>query len=107
MIVVPAEQVHDVVVECAASVPGRIRISIRDTGAGLPPEKLAQLFQPFNRLGQEQPLGKHFVLLQARQHIGSRRNYWSCRRLPCECWSGGAWLPLLLRLLICNQCDRL
>ncbi len=30
-----------------------IRISIRDAGKGLPPEKLAQLFQPFNRLGQE------------------------------------------------------
>jgi len=30
-----------------------IRISIRDTGAGLDPEQLAQLFQPFNRLGQE------------------------------------------------------
>ena len=42
-----------VVVECAASPPDNIRISIRDTGAGLPPEKLAQLFQPFNRLGQE------------------------------------------------------
>ena len=33
--------------------PGRIRVSVRDTGAGLPPDKLAQLFQPFNRLGQE------------------------------------------------------
>ncbi|HWR96491.1 MAG TPA: PAS domain S-box protein [Arenimonas sp.] len=32
---------------------GRIRISIRDTGEGLAPEKIAQLFQPFNRLGQE------------------------------------------------------
>ena len=42
-----------VVVECAAITPGNIRVSIRDTGAGLPPEKLAQLFQPFNRLGQE------------------------------------------------------
>jgi PAS domain S-box-containing protein len=42
-----------VVVECAACPPDNIRISIRDTGAGLPPEKLAQLFQPFNRLGQE------------------------------------------------------
>jgi K+-sensing histidine kinase KdpD len=30
-----------------------VRISIQDTGAGLPPEQLAQLFQPFNRLGQE------------------------------------------------------
>ena len=42
-----------VVVDCAASAPDRIRISVKDTGAGLPPEKLAQLFQPFNRLGQE------------------------------------------------------
>ena len=31
----------------------RIRISFQDTGAGLTPEKMAQLFQPFNRLGQE------------------------------------------------------
>ena len=42
-----------VVVRCFASAPERIRISITDTGEGLPPEKLAQLFQPFNRLGQE------------------------------------------------------
>ncbi len=42
-----------VAVEYAASPPHSIRFSIRDTGAGLPPEKLAQLFQPFNRLGQE------------------------------------------------------
>jgi PAS domain S-box-containing protein len=32
---------------------GRIRIGVRDTGAGLTPENLTQLFQPFNRLGQE------------------------------------------------------
>jgi len=42
-----------VVVDCTVSAPERIRISVADTGAGLPPEKLAQLFQPFNRLGQE------------------------------------------------------
>jgi len=42
-----------VVVECATSTPERTRISVRDTGAGLTPEKLLQLFQPFNRLGQE------------------------------------------------------
>ena len=30
-----------------------IRISVKDTGEGLSPEKLTQLFQPFNRLGQE------------------------------------------------------
>jgi len=40
-------------VTCTAISPERVRIGIRDSGAGLPPEKLAQLFQPFNRLGQE------------------------------------------------------
>ena len=30
-----------------------LRISVRDTGAGLSCEQIAQLFQPFNRLGQE------------------------------------------------------
>ena len=40
-------------VNCNATVPNRIRISVTDTGAGLPPEKLTQLFQQFNRLGQE------------------------------------------------------
>jgi PAS domain S-box-containing protein len=40
-------------VKCLAVGPGRIRVSVTDTGAGLPPEKLAQLFQSFNRLGQE------------------------------------------------------
>lgn len=36
-----------------ASVPGRIRICVEDTGEGLSQDKLDQLFQPFNRLGQE------------------------------------------------------
>jgi signal transduction histidine kinase/ActR/RegA family two-component response regulator len=31
----------------------RVRISIQDTGTGLDTNQLAQLFQPFNRLGQE------------------------------------------------------
>jgi PAS domain S-box-containing protein len=42
-----------VVVDCTVIAPERTRISVKDTGAGLIPEKLAQLFQPFNRLGQE------------------------------------------------------
>jgi signal transduction histidine kinase/CheY-like chemotaxis protein len=42
-----------VVVECLVSDLGRVRISVKDTGEGLPAEKVAQLFQPFNRLGQE------------------------------------------------------
>lgn len=40
-------------VDCDVTASGRIRVSIRDTGSGLPPEKLTQLFQQFNRLGQE------------------------------------------------------
>jgi CheY-like chemotaxis protein len=40
-------------VKCAENTPGRIRVSVGDTGAGLSPDQLAQLFQEFNRLGQE------------------------------------------------------
>ncbi|MEP7181991.1 MAG: ATP-binding protein [Betaproteobacteria bacterium] len=42
-----------VVVECTPRPPDSIRISVRDTGVGLAPEQLAQLFQPFNRLGKQ------------------------------------------------------
>jgi CheY-like chemotaxis protein len=42
-----------VTVECVPQPRGQIRISVRDTGMGLTPEKLQQLYQPFNRLGQE------------------------------------------------------
>jgi signal transduction histidine kinase len=38
---------------CTACTPERIRVSITDTGKGLDSAQLAQLFQPFNRLGQE------------------------------------------------------
>ncbi|WP_340124422.1 PAS domain S-box protein [Methylobacter svalbardensis] len=40
-------------VKCTESTPERLRISVKDSGEGLAPEKLAQLFQPFNRLGRE------------------------------------------------------
>ncbi len=42
-----------VIVSCSPVNEDRIRISVHDTGKGMVPEKLAQLFQPFNRLGQE------------------------------------------------------
>ena len=38
---------------CETAGPGRVRVGFRDTGEGLSPEQMAQLFQPFNRLGQE------------------------------------------------------
>ncbi|MES1982134.1 MAG: ATP-binding protein [Pseudomonadota bacterium] len=42
-----------VIVDCAAAAPGHVRISVQDTGEGLNTAQLAELFQPFNRLGQE------------------------------------------------------
>jgi len=43
-------QVH---VTCRERASGWLRISVQDTGNGLSPHKVAQLFQPFNRLGKE------------------------------------------------------
>ena len=42
-----------VVMSCTETAGGRVRIEVEDTGEGLSPEKIVQLFQPFNRLGQE------------------------------------------------------
>ncbi len=42
-----------VVVAYEVREPGRLRVCVEDSGEGLAPEKVIQLFQPFNRLGQE------------------------------------------------------
>jgi len=42
-----------VVVDFIERAPGRMRICVKDTGEGLSADKLAQLFEPFNRLGKE------------------------------------------------------
>ncbi len=42
-----------VAVGCTPRPPNKLRISVRDSGAGLTAEQLTQLFQPFNRLGKE------------------------------------------------------
>jgi signal transduction histidine kinase/ActR/RegA family two-component response regulator len=42
-----------VTVACTACGPDRLRLSVQDTGMGLRPDQVAALFQPFNRLGQE------------------------------------------------------
>lgn len=42
-----------VVVDMAFDTPGKVRVSVQDTGLGLRPDQLDMLFQPFNRLGQE------------------------------------------------------
>jgi signal transduction histidine kinase/ActR/RegA family two-component response regulator len=62
----------EVVVSYAAGAPGRVRISVADTGAGLPPEKVAQLFQSFNRLGQEtgEEKGTGIGLVVSKELVG-------------------------------------
>jgi PAS domain S-box-containing protein len=47
-----------VTVDCTASTPERMQIAVTDTGEGLSPAQLSQLFQPFNRLGQEARVGE-------------------------------------------------
>jgi CheY-like chemotaxis protein len=42
-----------VVLDLGFDRAGAVRISVRDTGPGLQPDQLDLLFQPFNRLGQE------------------------------------------------------
>ncbi|MES2901135.1 MAG: ATP-binding protein [Pseudomonadota bacterium] len=42
-----------VVLSCSAQGSERMRLSVQDTGNGLSDAQLAGLFQPFNRLGQE------------------------------------------------------
>jgi len=43
-----------VTVSVSTPVAAKLRLSVHDTGEGLSSEKLCQLFQPFNRLGQDQ-----------------------------------------------------
>ena len=61
-----------VVVDVAGSTAERIRLNVRDTGPGLSPDKLAQLFQPFNRLGQERGAeqGTGIGLVMSKRLIG-------------------------------------
>ncbi len=42
-----------VVCDCSVTAPDRVRLSVQDTGLGLRPDQVDALFQPFNRLGQE------------------------------------------------------
>ncbi|MEO5338296.1 MAG: ATP-binding protein [Magnetospirillum sp. WYHS-4] len=42
-----------VTLDCAATEDGMLKFVVADTGRGIPKEHLADLFQPFNRLGAE------------------------------------------------------
>ena len=40
-------------IELSAHDPGRLRLEVSDTGRGIPPERMGELFKPFNRLDTE------------------------------------------------------
>jgi len=80
-----------VTVSCGRTDSQRLRISVRDTGEGLSKEKLAHLFQPFNRLGMENSaeegsgiglaVSKRLVELMggtiaAESHVGAGSVFW-------------------------------
>lgn len=58
-------------VTCSEPSSRRLRISVRDSGEGLTSQQMAQLFQPFNRLGQEtgSELGTGIGLVVSRRLV--------------------------------------
>ena len=40
-----------VTIDAVGGPPGRLRVRVRDTGRGISPDRLPELFEPFNRLG--------------------------------------------------------
>jgi CheY-like chemotaxis protein len=44
----------DIYLVCRATSESRVAIVVRDTGPGIPPDKMERLFMPFDRLGAEQ-----------------------------------------------------
>ena len=80
-----------VVLSCELTAEGRLRIKVSDTGPGIPPQRMANLFTPFERLGAEQAgvegTGLGLVLtkrlveamggrLGVESHVGQGSTFW-------------------------------
>ncbi len=84
-----------IIVSCELVPEGRIRISIEDTGQGIPEADLTSIFEPFTRLREHQAvegtgiglaITKQFVeLMDGRIGVSSTRGRGSCFwiELPC------------------------
>ena len=86
-------------VTCMLRRPGCIRVSVLDTGEGLSAHQVAQLFQPFNRLGRESKdqdgtgiglaISKHMVELMggsigAESRVGVGSTFWFELGMPAS-----------------------
>jgi len=90
-------------VNCSATTPERFRISVKDSGAGLSAEKQAQLFQPFNRLGQEVGIkeGSGIGLAVSKKLAEMMGGRSACKaRLEWVANSGSNWIETIHRNLM-------
>ncbi|MFA6903993.1 MAG: response regulator [Gallionellaceae bacterium] len=55
--------------ECSESTPGRVRVSIRDSGAGLSTQQISQLFHSFNPLQLQTESQEKSALLVAKRLV--------------------------------------
>jgi CheY-like chemotaxis protein/anti-sigma regulatory factor (Ser/Thr protein kinase) len=78
----PQGDVHIAVFSDA--VPSRTRIEVRDSGVGLTPEQVRQLFEPFNRLGGEnlRIQGTGIGLVIAKQLVQAMGGQITAQSLP-------------------------
>jgi PAS domain S-box-containing protein len=80
-----------VTVRCALHGEQRVRVYVKDTGAGLSRDQIGQLFQPFNRLGQEDSVeeGTGIGLVVTKQLVelmGGQIGVDSARGVGTEFW---------------------
>ncbi|MDO9234741.1 MAG: PAS domain S-box protein [Aquabacterium sp.] len=113
-------------VTCDASTAERVRVSFRDMGHGLSAEQLVQLFQPFNRLGQEvgteEGTGIGLVVCKrlvelmggsigVQSVVGVGSVFWieliaaqpPCMHLAVECEAAGSLAPIPMRVDACQR----
>ncbi len=73
-----------ITVACVQDEPGMLMFRITDTGIGIPADKLADVFQPFNRLGREVTsiAGTGIGLTISKQLVEAMGGRIGCERAP-------------------------